>query len=220
MKDLTWLSEPEPTKNPKKPEEQPQGPAELPIILLGGDGGGGDSETVEVSANRIYYYCEVDRREALKFNKALESLEKKILSNAISLDTVPANIYAHINSFGGSVFAGLSSVDYIKKSKVPVHTIIDGCAASAATLMSVVGKHRQMHHHSFMLIHQLSSVMWGKYEDLKDDMKNNDLLMKTIKEIYMRHTKLPKRQLNKILKHDLWWDSETCLKYGLVDEII
>jgi len=214
MKDLTWLADPEPTKNPEEPP-----PAEMPIILLGGDGGG-DSETVEVSANRVYYYCEVDRREALKFNKALESLEKKILSNAISLDTVPANIYAHINSFGGSVFAGLSSVDYIKKSKVPVHTIIDGCAASAATLMSVVGEHRQMHHHSFMLIHQLSSVMWGKYEDLKDDMKNNDLLMKTIKDIYVAHTKIPKRQLNKILKHDLWWDAETCLKYGLVDEII
>ena len=77
-----------------------------------------------------------------------------------------------------------------------------------------------MHRHSFMLIHQLSSVMWGKYEDLKDDMKNNDLLMKTIKDIYVEHTKIPKRQLNKILKHDLWWDAETCLKYGLVDEII
>ena len=52
--------------------------------------------------------------------------------------------------------------------------------------------------------------MWGKYEDLKDDMKNNDLLMKTIKSIYVEHTKIPKRQLNKILKHDLWWDAETC----------
>ena len=215
MKDLTWLSDPEPAKNPEE-----AAPSEMPIILLGDAGGGGDSETVEVSANRIYYYCEVDRREALKFNKALENLEKKILANAISLDTNPANIFAHINSFGGSVFAGLSSVDYIKKSKVPVHTIIDGCAASAATLMSVVGEHRQMHSHSFMLIHQLSSVMWGKYEDLKDDMKNNDLLMKTIKDIYVEHTKIPKRQLNKILKHDLWWDAETCLKYGLVDEII
>lgn len=216
MRDLNWLSEPE-----QAPESDPQGPTpEVPIILLGDAGGGSDSESVEVSANRVYYYCEVSRPEALKFNKALESLEKKILANAVTLDTGPANIYAHINSFGGSVFAGLSSVDYIKKSKVPVHTIIDGCAASAATLMSVVGEHRQMHRHSFMLIHQLSSVMWGKYEDLKDDMKNNDLLMKTIKDIYVEHTKIPKRQLNKILKHDLWWDAETCLKYGLVDEII
>ena len=28
------------------------------------------------------------------------------------------------------------------------------------------------------------------------------------------------KELNKLLKHDLWWDADTCLKYGLVDEII
>ena len=79
MKDLTWLSDPEPAKGPE------EAPAEMPIILLGDAGGGGDSETVEVSANRIYYYCEVDRREALKFNKALENLEKKNMKGFIQV---------------------------------------------------------------------------------------------------------------------------------------
>ena len=31
-----------------------------------------------------------------------------------------------------------------------------------------------------MLIHQLSSGMWGKFEDMKDDMKNNEMLMSKI----------------------------------------
>ena len=77
-----------------------------------------------------------------------------------------------------------------------------------------------MHESSFMLIHQLSSGMWGKYEELKDDMKNNDLLMKTIKDLYQERTKIPKTKLNQILKHDLWFDAKTCLRYGLVDDII
>ena len=67
-----------------------------------------------------------------------------------------------------------------------------------------------------MLIHQLSSVSWGKYEALKDDMKNNDMLMDRIRKIYQEHTNIPKTKLDQILKHDLWWDAETCLKYGLV----
>ena len=71
-----------------------------------------------------------------------------------------------------------------------------------------------------MLIHQLSSGMWGRYEELKDDMKNCDVLMKTIKKIYMEHAKIPKSKLGQILKHDLWFDAKTCLNYGLVDEII
>lgn len=217
MKDYMWLSDPTPEPPPKEP---PTSPAEVPIILLGGGSEGGDDTGVEVSQNKIYYYSEVSRQDILKFNKNIDALEKKILSYAIQLQAEPSNIYLHINSFGGSVFAGLAAVDYIQKCQVPVHTVIDGCAASAATLMSVVGAHRTMHRHSFMLIHQISSMMWGKYEDLKDDMKNNDLLMKTVKSIYEEHTKIPKRQLNKILKHDLWWDADTCLKYGLVDEII
>ena len=68
-----------------------------------------------------------------------------------------------------------------------------------------------------MLIHQLSSWTAGKYAEMQDDMKNNDLLMKTIKDLYIEHTKIPKRELTKILKHDLWWDANKCLKYGLID---
>ena len=86
--------------------------------------------------------------------------------------------------------------------------------------MSVTAKHRQINKHAYMLIHQLSSGMWGKYQEQKDTMENNDRLMKMIIEIYEEHTKIPKKELNKLLKHDLWWDAETCLKYGLVDEIV
>jgi len=86
--------------------------------------------------------------------------------------------------------------------------------------MSVVAHERYIHEHSFMLIHQLSSGMWGKYEAMKDDMKNNELLMKKIVNVYQENTKIPKVKIKDILKRDLWWDAKTCLKYGLVDDII
>lgn len=176
---------------------------------------------IESINNDIYFYAEVRRQNNLTLNKKLDSLGIKYFnfSNSLGMEAVaPINLY--INSYGGSVFAGFSSVDHIMNCKVPVHTIVDGCAASAATLMSVVGDHRMIHKHAFMLIHQLSAGSWGKYEDLKDDMTNNDLLMRKIKGIYEEYTKIPKKQLNEILKHDLWWDAKTCLEYGLVDEII
>jgi len=175
---------------------------------------------VDIGRNRIYFYSEVNRAKNLALNKSIVTIGNSLYNRGESLQTDPGRIYLHINSFGGSVFAGLSSVDYIRTSKVPITTIIDGCAASAATMMSVVGHHRAMHRHSFMLIHQISSVMWGKFEEMKDDMKNSELLMKTIIQLYEERTRIPRSELNKILKHDLWWDAETCLDYGLVDEII
>lgn len=176
---------------------------------------------VDTVNNRIYYYSEVSRQKILDLNKSLRNLNDNLLNQAqlLSLED-PANIYLHVNSFGGSVFAGLAAVDYIKSCEVPVFTVVEGCAASAATLFSVVGTHRQIRSNSFMLIHQISSGMWGKYEELKDSMDNCDLFMRIIKDIYHEHTKVPKKKLNEILKHDLWFDAETCLEYGLVDEII
>ena len=172
-----------------------------------------DNDRVLSLNNRIYFYSEVSRTKILTLNKGLTKIGASLQNKANSLNMEETgNIYLHINSYGGSVFAGFSPVDVV--------TIIDGCAASAATLMSVVGTKRLMHKHSFMLIHQLSSWMSGKYAELQDDMKNNDLLMKTIKDLYEEHTKIPKKQLSNILKHDLWWDAKKCLEYGLVDEII
>ena len=186
------------------------------------DNGAHENNVVQSSSNKIYFYSEVTRPKILTLNKKIAALNTILLNqaNTLTLDEIQAKIRLHINSYGGSVFAGFSAVDYIRTTSVPVVSIIDGCAASAATLMSVVADERYMHEHAFMLIHQLSSTSWGKYEELKDDMKNNDLLMVTIKKIYNKHAKIPKKKLNEILKHDLWFDAKTCLEYGLVDDII
>tara|TARA_A100001201_G_scaffold102547_2_gene87987 strand:+ start:568 stop:1206 length:639 start_codon:yes stop_codon:yes gene_type:complete len=201
----------------KDPESTPESSAAADNKATHSD----SKNRIESINNDIYFYAEVRRQNNLTLNKKLDSLGIKYFNYSNSLgmaEVAPINLY--INSYGGSVFAGFSSVDHIINCKVPVHSIVDGCAASAATIMSVVADHRMMQKHSFMLIHQLSAGSWGKFEDLKDDMTNNELLMKTIKEIYEQYTKIPRKQLNEILKHDLWWDAKTCLEYGLVDEII
>ena len=63
-------------------------------------------------------------------------------------------------------------------------------------------------------------MMWGKFQEMQDDMKNSEMLMKKIKDIYKQYTSIPKGDLDGMLKHDLWWESDYCLKYGLVDELI
>ena len=166
-----------------------------------------DNNVVEVSHNRIYFYSGVTRPKILKLNKGIFNLNINMLSKTGPLEYEPPPIILHINSYGGSVFAGLSAVDYIKNSKVPVHTVIDGCAASAATMMSCVGAHRLMHRNSCMLVHQLSGAMWGKFQEMQDDMQNSEMLMEKIKNIYKEHTKIPKKEMDNLLKHDLWWEA-------------
>jgi len=179
-----------------------------------------DDSSVETSGCKVYFYSEVSRDSVLSLNRQLIDLSNKLLNAANVYDIPIPHIKLHINSGGGSLLDGFAAVDYIKACKAPVHSIIDGSAASAATIMSVVAQKRSMHKHSFMLIHQLSGGAWGKYEDMVDDFKNSTLFMDTINQIYTQHTKIPLKTLKEMLKRDLWFDAKTCLKYGLVDEIL
>ena len=175
---------------------------------------------IAVHENKIYYYAGVNRDSAVELNKKIGEIESKSLTLGYNLDIDPPTLKILINSGGGSITAGISSMDTILRCKVPVHTYVDGFCASAATFLSVVGSYRFMSRNSYMLIHQLSSSLWGKYSEIEDEKKNLDLMMETIKNVYREYTKVPMKKLDEILKHDLLWDAKTCLKYGLIDEII
>ena len=175
---------------------------------------------IAVHENKIYYYAGVNRESASELNKKIGELESKSLTLSNSLGILAPPIKLLINSGGGSITAGISSMDTILRCKVPVHTYVDGFCASAATFISVVGKKRYMSRNSYMLIHQLSSNFWGKYSEFEDEKQNLDLMMETIKNVYKEYTKVPMKKINEILKHDLLWDARTCLKYGLIDEMV
>ena len=206
MGDFYWSKNGKEIK-PQEKESQPPGEHKEPSF-------------VEIVENRIYFYSDVDMEKILQLNKNIRNKGIDLQREAMVQNRNPANIYLHIQSFGGSIFAGMAGMDEIIKSVVPVHTIIDGCCASGATFLSVCGKKRFINRHAYMLIHQLSSCMWGKYEEFKDEMKNLDKLMIMIKGVYKEYTTIPMKKLEGILKHDLWFTAEECKEYGLVDEII
>jgi len=175
---------------------------------------------IAVHENKIYYYAGISRESAVELNKKVSELESKSLTMSKTLDIDAPPIKVLINSGGGSITAGISSMDTILRCKVPVETYVDGFCASAATFLSVVGDHRYMSRNSYMLIHQLSTGFWGKYSEFEDEKQNLDLMMTTIKNVYKKYTEVPMEKIDEILKHDLFWDAKICLEYGLIDEII
>ena len=183
-------------------------------------GGEASEKHISVKDNKIYFYAGVNRNSCSELNKKIGELEGKSLTLSQTLGILPPPIKIHINSGGGSIVSGIASMDTMLRCKVDVETYVDGFSASAGTFLSVVGKRRFMSRNSYMLIHQLSSNFWGTYSGFDDEKKNLDLMMKTIKDIYKQYTKLPMKKLDEMLKHDLMWDAQTCLKYGMIDEII
>lgn len=189
----------------------------LSNILSGGD-------DLDIKGNHIWFNTSVTKKSTNRLVKIIHDKNMEFKENKNEMDEIatlePKPIYLHINSYGGDLLAVMAVLDAIENSEIPVYTIVEGCAASAGTLMSVVGKHRTITKNSYMLIHQLSTGMYGKMEELEDEMINNKVFMKRIYDIYEKYTNMKKSEIVTALKKDLWWDAETCLKKGLVDEII
>lgn len=183
------------------------------------------SSILKTNDNKIYFYCEVTSDNICSFNKYLRTMDKDNYIRAVArqnnFDKVlflePIIIY--INSPGGDFFHGMSAMDTVLNCNSPIYTVIDGCAASAATFISVAGTKRFITKHSYALIHQLFSGYWGQYEKVKEEVSNLDMIMKAIKEVYIKRTKIPEEEIGDILKKDIYFDAKKCLELGIVDEI-
>jgi ATP-dependent Clp protease protease subunit len=171
--------------------------------------------------NQLFFYSDVTRESIYILNRQMIEVEKQLRLAQIqyNLPAIPA-IELYISSEGGEIYSSFTTVDRILSSKIPVDTYVEGIAASAATLISVVGRRRYMRKNANMLIHQCSSAMWGNFAQFQDEMKNLELVMSMIKRVYLKHTKFKEKDLNELLKHDLCLAPEECLKYGLIDEIV
>lgn len=183
-----------------------------------------DDNYIYLKENHLYFHTDVNQESVDEVKKLMRdySLKIKRIKNLHScVDMKPKPLYLHIFSPGGDVYSGLALYDFIVeyKKKIPVHTVVEGIAASAATFISIAGSVRYITPSSYMLIHQLSTMMSGNFEQLKDEFDNSLKLMNKIMEIYELHCNITKKKIPKILKHDLIWDATECKKQGLVDEI-
>ena len=180
------------------------------------------NDIVDVINNHIYFYSDVSNKSAFELNKAFHKVKLELL-NLKSKYSMKPIIHLHINSYGGCLFSGFCIVDSIRnlqKEGIEVYTYCEGKVASAGTIISVIGDKRYISQNAVMLIHQLSTMFWGKYNDLEDEWENSNMLMKKLKSIYKDNSNFKKRDLDKLLKRDLWLEADKCLEYGLVDEII
>ena len=174
-----------------------------------------------IDNNELYFYNDVNVESALVLNKTLSDLSRQLLIAKITFDLQETpHIKLHINSDGGEVFGALSIIDRIQSSKVPVHSYAEGLVASASTLISVSCHKRYIRKNTILLIHQVRSWFEGTYEDFNDEKQNMDLIMKIVKDVYLKHTKFTEEELNQLLKRDIYLNAEDAIKYGLADEII
>lgn len=119
-------------------------------------------------------------------------------------------IKVHINSVGGSVLDAFSIYSAILNSKVPVHTYIDGLAASSAAVIAVAGQKCFMADYGMMMIHSVSGG---------DDDEVTTMFENSIVTMLSTRCKMKSEEVAAMMKKETWMKPAEALKMGFVDEI-
>ena len=177
------------------------------------------SECTKTIGNEILFYGDITPENTLEFVEAFKKLEIHLLKQKADLIGYEPQIHVHIMSGGGDVYSGFALMNILEKSRVKVITIAQGSCCSAATFMFLGGSERRMGKNAYLLIHQISTEIWGEYKDLKNEMKNCEKLMKNLKRMYMEKTDIPEKKFKKLMKKDLYLSASKCLKYNIVHAV-
>lgn len=131
------------------------------------------------------------------------------------------DVTVRINSGGGDVFAAHAIHNQLVAYKGRVTVVIDGLAASAATIIAVAGDRIIMPANALFMIHNPAiglSDYYGADELLKTAEALNTI-KGSIVAAYRKRCKASAEELAAMMDAETWMGAAECLEKGFVDEI-
>lgn len=118
------------------------------------------------------------------------------------LDKDVEEIVLHINSVGGALYEAYAIFDYLSSIGKPFVTKAEGTVASAATVIFLIAKRREITRNTVFLIHPPSNGYFGTADDLQRSAE--ELRQEEIKlaDFYQRYTGSDAQALLEIMKED------------------
>ncbi len=175
----------------------------------------------------IFFYSDVEQETIGELTQAIitiESHDKKLarVSEAYGFKYEPKPIEFYISSYGGDVYSCLGLISIMKACTTPIDTYVTGCAMSAGFVIALNGHKRFCYGDSSYMVHQLSSVSWGKIQERVERLDEDKRLQKLLDKNILEHSNLTKSELKEIYKSkiDKYYSAEDAMGMGLVDVIL
>ena len=130
-------------------------------------------------------------------------------------------ITLRVNSGGGSVYEGFAIYDLLRNSKANITVIVEGIAASMASIISLAGDTIKMTENARFMFHRVKGGCYGNAEKMVAFSNDMIELEGQIKEVYEERTSASKEEIESWFDGlDHWKDAKKCLELGVVQEII
>jgi len=172
---------------------------------------------IDIESNIILVQDEISQ------GMVFDTISKVRLLRKINKDLKSVTIL--LNSPGGDVVETLALIDYIRTIKdnegITTNIVCRGSAMSAAALLLSCGTGlRAASKHSKVMVHQLSTMNFGKLEDVKSNAKFAEQLEDDCNTLMAEVTKKDKEFWKENQRTDYFLSAEEALELGIIDKII
>ena len=132
-----------------------------------------------------------------------------------------AHITVKLNSCGGDLYTGIAIHNALKALSGDVNVIVEGIAASAASVIMCAGDTVTVYPGSLIMIHGVSVMLWDSLniQDMKQLIKGMDASERAVAEIYSGKTGLGVDTLRSMMTKETWMTGREALDKGFADAI-
>ncbi len=132
-----------------------------------------------------------------------------------------ARVTVKLNSCGGDLYTGIAIHNALKALSGEVNVVVEGIAASAASVIMCAGDTVTVYPGSLVMIHGVSVVLWDSLniQDMKQLIKGMDASERAVAEIYDGKTGLGVDTLRNMMTKETWMTGREALDKGFADTI-
>ena len=136
------------------------------------------------------------------------------------LNAGKGDITLWINSPGGDVFAAAQIYNMLMDYKGNVHVIIDGLAASAASVIAMAGTTVSMSPVAMMMIHNPWTIAQGEAKDMEKVIEMLGEIKESIMNAYELRTGLSRTKISHLMDSESWFNARKAVELGFADKIL
>ncbi|QKY80005.1 capsid maturation protease [Gordonia phage Doggs] len=124
-----------------------------------------------------------------------------------------------INSPGGDVYEGIAILNALRGRDGKVTTVVDGLAASIASVIAMAGSEIVMMPNSEMMVHDPWMLTIGDAEDMQTAADNLGRIADNLASIYADRTGGTAEEWRAIMRAETWYSADETVEAGLADRV-
>jgi ATP-dependent protease ClpP protease subunit len=125
----------------------------------------------------------------------------------------------HINSPGGSVSEAMAIYSRLADHRSDKNVYIDGLAASAATLVAMVGHKIFVRSNATMMIHLPIALAIGNADEMRKTISALDSVTESMLNLYAKRTGGDRDAIRALMAGETWMTAQVAVDKGFADEV-